>query len=69
MCPCRFDVLQRNKAQAPSGPLVLDIDKPISAWCCVNKGHISMRAGAPTDSYLPGEFIKLDAQVSCTMSL
>ena len=69
MCPCRFDVLQRNKAQAPSGPLVLDIDKPISAWCCVNKGHISMRVGAPTDSYLPGEFIKLDAQVSCTMSL
>lgn len=60
---CRFDVLQRSKVQAPSGPLQLQTDAPISAWCCINKGHIGMRVAADTDSYLPGDAINISAQV------
>lgn len=64
----RFDVLQRNKAGgssagAPKGPLLLDKDVPISAWCCINKGSMAMRVAIDTDSYLPGESLNINAQV------
>jgi hypothetical protein len=56
-------VLQHSKVAAPSGPLQLDRDAPISSWCCFNKGHISMRVAADSDSFLPGQAINVSTQV------
>lgn len=48
---------------------MLNKDMPISSWCCFNKGHMNLSLATDTDSYLPGEAIRVNAQVKLTAQL
>lgn len=58
-----FEVLQHSKGPPPQ-PVVLADEKAISYLCCLNKGVIRLAMQADCDTHLPGDVLRLQAQVT-----
>lgn len=60
-------MLQRSKVAEPcAAPQQVSAEQAISAWCCFNKGSVTLSAATDAGAYLPGGAINVAAQVHLT---